>query len=262
MEVIVLFGAEPKVGVTATSQSIAQQLAGSFPDKKILLAPFDGQIGNDYTDIMLPDGMEALRASILSKVVTPEEVVARAVVTGADNLLQLKGICNPKLRGEFHPGDAEYFLRVCSQVFDVTVIDAGYSLNAGLAVGALQSNTAHRMLMTTQQLSAYWNYTIMQELLNKLDIAFEGVLINKVISNMALPTVEVLGQRYQMDTKFFELPFMQYAWQAGEERECLFKYKDRGYNQAITTVVEYLGVLCGFQNEQIGGSKKRRWFRK
>lgn len=254
MQVVCFFGADSKTGTTMTCQAVAEELAALYPEKKILLLHLDGHQGTDFSNMRHGRCLDDIKAALLSDVLTLPELEDAC---GRDkNLFALEGALSLIERKKYLEEHVGKLFSLSKSGFDLILADAGSSIDMGLAVGALKHSDC-RLLVTTQQPVALRRYRETDlQVLSKLEIGFQGLIVNKFIYSLQtfLPEAKELKEVYGID-QYFEIPQLDYGWQAEVGKNSMRKYKDKWYTRSVQDIAGYIGTLAGFEecglNEKI-----------
>ena len=254
MEVFNFFGADEKVGTTMVCQCLAEALATDYPEESIGIYHLDGNPGVSYSATVkyAPSGMDDLKAAILSKVLTKEELLSACSITNG-NLYELKGMCDYSRRKHFTPEAAAYLLSI--EAFDLAIVDCGSNFEMPLALGALQLGR-NNILVTTQQQTAVEKYmAVKKQIFEPLGVHFATGIVNKYIRELQLADAQRVCQNYEFD-QVFTLPFSEYGWQCERDAASLFRFENSLYQKEVHRLVERVAEICGLPIKE--GRKKSR----
>ena len=233
-KIITYFGADSKVGVTMITQSVANVLALKLKKQnkgeKVLLLHLDGKTGFEYTT-KKGGSLDGIKAAVSSDVLALEELLD--VCAQDENLYMLKGTSNLLERKSYEDSFVKKLMQAAEKAFDHILIDAGSSVDLGLAIGSLIHSNKN-LLVATQQTTCFESYMLKEEqIFNPLQITFDTLIINKFAysSGRMLETENSLMEKYGIK-KSVCIPLADYGWQAEFERETIMAYH-KPYSQGI-----------------------------
>ncbi len=244
-EIYTFFGADSKVGVTMTAQSLAMALAELKSNDKIILLNIDGDDGQTFTKSDKP-GFNAIKQSLLNNLTTIREVLDSC--DNEDNLWTLSGFSDMLSISQFEPAHFAYLISLLENEFDYILIDAGSNLNSGLTVGALDASpyisetTAKNILVTTQQASALKKFQkVDSNILKKAKFSFDELIINKYNNSRFLPVIQTVTRNYGFE-KAYALPYIGQGadWLAEIDKKPLFVTDKKRYRKEALNVAEFL----------------------
>lgn len=246
IQVVCFFGADTKVGTTMTCQAVAEELADSYPARKILLLHLDGSPGTEYSNLRYSRCLDDIKAALSSDVLTLSEL--QEACGKGRNLFALEGTLSLTERKKYLEEHVRKLLDLARSGFDLVFVDAGSSINMGLSIGALM-HSDYRLLVTTQQRGSLNRYQETNlQVLSKLDVCFQCMIVNKFVYSMKtfLPGERELREVYRID-QYYEVPQLEYGWQAEAEKTSLLTYKDRWYKRGVQSIAGHIGTLAGFE---------------
>ncbi len=245
--IITFYSADNKVGTTMLCQSTAELIAKNKPQKKILIAHFDGNTGTEYTE-KHQYCLDDIRLQLISDVLSLEDFLSICSCNG--NLYSLEGCKNILIRKFYEPNQVKKLFDLLKDFFDLIIVDAGCS-DRGLTMGALMYSDVN-ILVTTQQKSAHTKYMKMKELVfGELSINFELLVVNQFTysSGSFLPTEKEIASLYKMeDDECIKIERSNYAWQAEYEKLPLTEYKEKAVMQGLNELVSYIEKATEFVN--------------
>lgn len=256
-QVVCFFGTDSKAGTTMTCRAVAEELATSYPKRKILLLHLDGQPGTEFSDMRHSRCLDDIKAALSSEVLTLPEL--KDACGRDNNLFVLEGTLSLTERKKYleeHIGKLFTLSRSC---FDLIIVDAGSSIDLGLSIGAMKYSDC-RLLVATQQPVSLRRYRETDlQVLSKLNIDFQGIIVNKFIYSMQalLPEENELKDFFGMD-QYFEIPQLDYGWRPEVEKKSLLKYKDKWYQKSIQEIARYIGTLAGFEESSLNEKSQKR----
>lgn len=258
--VAVFFGADAKVGTTMIAQCCAELLA-RCTGRRIGLLLLNDSPGADYFKARAATGLDEIRIKLWNHILTAEEFeqacfseAGLSVLQGPNALLDVR---------HYDPDDAEAILSLASQLFDAIIVDAGHSLERGLAVGALRAS-GYKYLVTTQQDRSRRQFErVESQLCKPLQLASSEflLLVNKYVAASTLYSGRQLAEQYGMILAG-TVPDMEGAgWQAEFERRSLLHFGSEAFNAELMSLGR---VLAGqLQLEWRSGTAGRHhWLRR
>jgi len=168
--VIVLFGADSKVGTTITALSLAENLAAQSEGSVAFLNLF-GHISFSYVDSSNDKGLDSIRSKVFNKILSQEEL-SEAMLQKKDlKNLYILPPCKTIIDFKYYQTDhVEYIINMASNMFDVVIVDAGWYPNNAFYFGALNSSPNRYMITTQQQSSLDNHFIIKQQVLDEYGI--------------------------------------------------------------------------------------------
>lgn len=259
-QVVTLYGAQSKVGVTMICQALTEYLANTNPDKNVILLHCDGKEGTNYSSIKHESCIDDIKVQLESDVLTADELISACV--NKNNLYTLQGTKQLKERKGYHPASIEKLFHICREEFDIVVVDAGSSIDMGMAIGSLIHSDVN-LLVTTQQAGSITSYLSKKhQILNELAIDFGMLIINKFAfsSGRFLPEEKTLSEKYEI-REVQTVSMSQYGWQAEHDKESLLGYKEKQYINEVEILGNNILSVLGYPN--LSSKKKKEWgFRK
>jgi Flp pilus assembly CpaE family ATPase len=259
--IAVFLGADSKVGVTMTTQAIAENIATNS-ETTVCLLFLNGQPSMDYIkEDKYSTGLDNLKVKLLSNVLSANEFIDNCIKIG--NLYVLPGAELIYDARHFHPNHIENLINLATKVFGIVLIDAGCKLGIGMSIGALNS-TSNKFLITTQQDIPLRNFNrTKDQILNELDISTKDfmLVINKYISNSQLYTPAELADTIYKIPLAGILPSLDYAWQAERNKNTLLNYNSSEYNRQISELANLVCLKIGINYKYIE-KKKYGFFKK
>lgn len=243
MQTFTLYGTDSKVGVTMTAQAVAESYALMYPKQKVIIMHLDGNPGFEYCLEGQGIGLDDIKAALISKILKGTELESACSRTA--NLYQLKGVENYSKRKEYYPEHVKQILDLLD--FDLCIIDAGSNFELGLTIGSLLYSN-HNYLVTTQQQVPLNRYTnISEQVLIKLGIEFELLILNKQINSLKLDHENNMKVKYEVNQSVL-VPMLDYGWQAEAERESLLHFKNESYRRSIDSIAKIIAYTAGYEN--------------
>ena len=239
--VTTFFGADSKVGCTMVTQVVAEELANTLPEAKVLVLHLDGTPGTYYVKERIGSGIDSLKAAITTGVLNLDELIS---ICGVDeNLYTLKGTTSKTERHIVYTTDMiDKLLKVVGKGFDYILIDAGSNIDSPLTVGSLISGLIDKkVLVNTQQKVTFENFIVTDnQVLTPLNIDFDCMIINKFAFSAGkfLETEKTLSEKYAVSEEYtFTIPMSEYGWQAEYESVSLRSYRDKSYLKSVEHIV-------------------------
>ena len=160
--VIVLFGADSKVGTTLTALSIAENLAAQS-EGNIAFLNLAGHVSFSYIDNIDGKGLDSIKSKVFNKILSQDELREAMIQNKIfKNLFILppgRSLIDFKYYQTEH---IEYVIKMAANMFEVVIVDAGWYPNNALYFGALNS-TPNRYMVTTQQQASLANHCIIKQ---------------------------------------------------------------------------------------------------
>lgn len=159
--VIVLFGADSKVGTTLTAMSLAENLAERI-EGTVAFLNMSGHISYSYIDDDNGKGLDSIRTKIHNKILQQDELSQAMLQNGELKNLYILPPCKTLIDFKYYTTDhIEYIINMASNIFNIVIVDAGWYPHNALYFGALNS-TPNRYMVTTQQQSSLANHLIIR----------------------------------------------------------------------------------------------------
>jgi MinD-like ATPase involved in chromosome partitioning or flagellar assembly len=245
--VITLFGADSKVGVTNIAQSLAEMLSIKTELKNGVAVLFlNEQPTQLYFERKEEKGLDMIKTALLSRTLTENDVINAAIKK--DKLYLIPG---PEFILDFPDfNDVEtidYFIREVAKMFDVVIIDAGHKIDSLLSVAALNSTT-NKYLITTQQLSAQISFErVEKQIFPKMGLSVEDfyIVINKCLEYREIYKDEEIANIYKM-TFAASFPNLEFkGWQAEFDKKTLVSYENADFNAKFEKFVKLIAEVVG-----------------
>lgn len=168
--VVVLFGADSKVGTTLTALTLAENLA-ERSEGTVAFLNMSGHISYPYLDNDDGKGLDSIRTKIFNKILSQDELNLAMIQSSDLKNVYILPPCRTLIDFKYYTTDhIEYIINMVASMFDVVVVDAGWYPHNALYFGALNS-TQNRYMVTTQQQSSLSNYlAIKQQVLDEYGI--------------------------------------------------------------------------------------------
>ena len=159
--VVVLFGADSKVGTTLTAMSLAENLA-ERSEGTIAFLNMSGHISYSYIENDKGKGLDSIRTKIHNKILQQEELSQAMLQNGELKNLYKLPPCKTLIDFKYYTTNhIEYIINMASNIFNIVIVDAGWYPQNALYFGALNS-TPNRYMVTTQQQSSLANHLIIR----------------------------------------------------------------------------------------------------
>lgn len=255
--IAVFFGADNKVGVTITSQAIAEDIAKNC-DTTVGLLFLNGKPSMDYIkEDKFSSGLDKLKLKIVSNVLSANELIDSCIKI--DNLYVLPGAELIYETRHYHPNHIEYLINLATKVFGVVIVDAGSRFSIGMSVGALYSSN-NRFLVTTQQEIALRNFNRSKEqILNEIGIDNVMLIVNKYVSSSQLYTPSELADNIYKIPIAGILPMLDYSLQAEIDRNTLLAYNSAEYSRQISELSRLVCSQTSIEYKINEVKKKKFW---
>lgn len=241
--IAVFFGADSKVGTTMTAQVCAEMLAKNT-DLKIALLHLNENPGTHYFKIREEEnvGIDDIKIRLFNNILTADELFHTCiqqkglfVLQGPKSLLDIR---------HYHPEHLENLIQLAREVFDVIIIDAGFNIRTGMAVGALRSSNI-RYLVTTQQETARKEFERMEsQIFKALQMETSDFLLiaNKYVNTSSIYTGKQLADLYKMSLAG-TIPHMEFSgWQAEIDQKSLIHYENEGFNAQVEQLCKLIAA--------------------
>jgi septum formation inhibitor-activating ATPase MinD len=228
--VVVLFGADAKVGTTITALSLAENLAAKS-EGNIAVLNLSGHISFSYVDFNDSKGLDSIRSKVFNKILSLDELREAMVQSKDLKNLYILPPCRNLIDFKYYRTDhIEYVINMASGMFDVVIVDAGWYPHNALYFGALNTTPNKYMVTTQENASEDTHFIIRQQALdeygitvkkNEIEIKAEQpenimLIINKyndevstsnfvknydMIFACSLPVVQITGYELQANKK-------------------------------------------------------------
>jgi hypothetical protein len=160
--VVVLFGADSKVGTTLTALSIAENIADQS-DGNVAFLNMSGHLSYSYIENSEGKGMDSIRSKVFNKILSQDELREATIQSRELKNLYSLPPCKTLIDFKYYKTDQiEYVINMAADMFDVVIVDAGWYPHNELYFGALNS-TPNRYMVTTQQQSSLENHRIIKQ---------------------------------------------------------------------------------------------------
>lgn len=238
--VITFFGADSKVGTTMIAHSVAEALA-KITDIKIGLLFLNDRPSTYYIKKSEICGLDDIKIKLFNNILHSEEIV-EACIKEENDLYLLPGVDYiPEIR-QYHPEHIRKLIDLASEKFNLIIIDAGSSIDSGLAIASLTS-TNNKFLVTTQQDNARNNYQrIESQVFKKLNINENEfmLIINKYIKSPYIYTEKQIANLFNLILAT-HVPYMDLmGWQSEAENKTLLHYGNESYNNQIYKIAKLI----------------------
>ncbi|QIB69938.1 hypothetical protein Ami103574_11665 [Aminipila butyrica] len=234
-------GVDHKSGVTMITQSVAELLAAQNSKLNILFMALNGRKSDSY----LKGGIRTIdnfKLQMESKLLISKELARDCRYKG--NLYVLGGLENEQEERYYFPEAARYLLEAAASSFDLVLVDTGSCLDSGLALGGLLS-AAKRYLILTQQESNLSRYEQLKPLYEKVQISFEGWIVNRYIEEDP-HTLKYVGERLFLDKeKLARVQLCSWGRQAEREHKTLLDFRTDCYEEDISNLASTLAQEAG-----------------
>jgi len=255
--VVALFGAQPRSGVTMLTLSTARRLSAAGNIKIGVLGlnawnPGDCYVA-DYTGLYLDD----LKNYLNNKLLTGDDLLEN--MCEISGFRYLAGNRDIKKRLYYSIDEIHYLIDTARDAFDLVLIDAGAHFDNALTVQALNCADL-RLLVTTQETSAYRNWKLaFDQVLQPLGCACDSF---SLILNRYIDRVNYLDAKRMQDQ--YGIIVLQTVPDLGEigtlaelNHTLLLDYNDREYNTALDRLVSSLAKLYGIAGPSLDAVQTR-----
>lgn len=253
--ITVYYGADAGCGCTMLAQSTANLIAKNNLEKRVLLLNLSGQPGTEYSGMDFNYSIDDIHIKLKSKVLSICEF--ESVCSIKNNLYILQGSKNLKQRKEYMPEEIKSLLELVESNFDYVIIDAGSSIYLGLGIGALMYG-GRNILVTTQSKLVMKRFLQKQSLFNKLNIKFEGLIINKYISKHFLSNEKEVKASYEIE-ECQSLEYSAYGMQAENDWLTIENF-DKEYEKGLKAITNI--YLDGDLNNVLPKNRAFGFFRR
>ncbi|HEY5584271.1 MAG TPA: hypothetical protein VIK78_07260 [Ruminiclostridium sp.] len=160
--VIVLFGADSKVGTTLTALSIAENLAAQS-EGSIAFLNLAGHISFSYVDSNDGKGLDSIKSKVFNKILSQDELREAMLQSKECKNLFILPPCRSLIDFKYYQTEhIEYVINMAANMFDVVIVDAGWYPHNALYFGALNA-TPNKYMVTTQQQASLSNHLIIKQ---------------------------------------------------------------------------------------------------
>lgn len=157
--VVVLFGADSKVGTTVTAISLAENLAAQSDDISVAFLNLSGHISYSYVEYDEGKGMDSIRSKVFNRILSPEELKLAMVQNRDIKNFYMLPPCRTLIDFKYYTSEhIEYLINMAAGLFDAVIVDAGWYPHNGLYFAALNSSS-NRYMVTTQQQPSLDNHS-------------------------------------------------------------------------------------------------------
>ena len=159
--VTVFFGADSKLGTTATALGVAENLAAQS-EGSIAFLNLSGHISFSYVENSGNKGMDSIRSKVFNKILSELELQDAMIQDREIKNLYILPSCNLLIDFKYYQTDhIEYIVGMASRIFDAVIVDAGWYPSNAFLFGALNT-TPNRYMVTTQQRSSLSTHLIIK----------------------------------------------------------------------------------------------------
>lgn len=160
--VVVLFGADSKVGTTITALGLAENLAAKS-EGSIAVLNLSGHISFSYVDFNDSKGLDSIRSKVFNKILSQDELREAMVISKELKNLYILPPCRKLIDFKYYRTDhIEYVINMASVMFDVVIVDAGWYPHNALYFGALNA-TPNKYMVTTQEIASEDTHFIIRQ---------------------------------------------------------------------------------------------------
>ncbi|NLT47163.1 MAG: hypothetical protein GXX92_02000 [Clostridiales bacterium] len=246
-------GADGKTGTTMITQSIAEIIASSRKELKILVVSMHGRPGTDYVDRVC-ESIEGIRLHLENRLLDTQRLMEGCRIR--DNLYMLGGVESIEQVRGYHPHMAAYLLESMKDAFDLILTDTGNDIDNGLAVGALEY-IGNNYCILAQQETIISRYEKVKPLYDRLGICFSSYIVNKYTDQDPYD-LHYIGKRLCLDQeKLMKVAVSGYERQAESDHRTLLSYKSEEFSNDIQLIANH--VLTRAQIPTIDHVRKKKW---
>ncbi len=161
--VVVLFGADSKVGTTLTALSIAENMAEQS-EGNIAFLNMSGHLSYTYVENCEGKGMDSIRSKVFNKILSKDELREAMVRSREHKNLYILPPCKTLMDFKYYKTDhIEYVINMASKIFDAVIVDAGWYPHNELYFGALNS-TPNRYMVIIVVILIQWKNTTQRQI--------------------------------------------------------------------------------------------------
>jgi hypothetical protein len=235
MSYVYLFhGIDDKVGTTMLTLSVAEALADTYSDRKILYIALNGRSSLDYSR-ECGHNIDALKSRLESRILMASEL--DSVCGNIKNLFLLGGVENEDEERFFQPELAEFIIETAMKAFDVILVDSGNRLDNGLAFGALSFDAMRYFVLTqTENCLARWEKR--KAVYEKLRIHPNAFILNKY-TDKDIYHIDYVKTRLNLDRDFHRVRLSREGRRAEIEKKTL-RYLDAAFKKDINKFTDLM----------------------
>lgn len=246
-------GVDGKTGTTMITQSVAELIASSRKDIKILVISMHGRPGTEYVDRVC-ESIEGIKLHLDNRLLDTQRLMEECRL--GDNLYMLGGVESIEQVRSYHPHMAAYLLESIEGAFDLILTDTGNDIDNGLAVGALEY-IGNNYCIITQQETILKRYERVKPIYEKLGIRFSSYIVNKYTDRDPYD-LRYIGKRMCLDQdKIMKVEASGYERQAESDHRTLLSYKSEEFCKDIRLIANH--VLSSAQMVAIDHGRKKKW---
>lgn len=246
--VISLFGAFPRVGVTSLTLSIAKRLSEISNVKVGVLGLNCWSPGDIFIDGYNAMYLDDIKNYLSNKMLSEDELIKN--MFPVKRFLYMAGNRDIKKRLYYSIEEIHYLIDQAKNVFDLILLDSGSHYDNALTVQALICSDL-KLLVTTQEMSGinHWKYAF-EQCVESLGYTSDDflLLVNKYQDSINLNNTKQLHELYQ-------IPFYDVVPSIGEEagvmaekeQVLLSEYNFKEYNNAVDRIVGNIIQLYGIE---------------
>lgn len=248
----VFHGVDSKSGTTMISQSVAEYLAGSLSQAKVITLSLHGRPGTEYVE-RVGETVEGLKLHLGNEMLNVERLMENC--RRKDNLYQIGGVCSIDQVRAFTPEMCLYLLKSISPVFELVIVDGGNEIDNPLTLGALQA-TENIYCVLSQQEAMLNRYELLKPYYQKMGIEFSTYILNKFIPSDPR-SVAYVEKRLEQKNTVLKVDWTGHERLAETERKTLLSYGDNKFSKSIHAVANM--VLINSSLPPISRERKKPW---
>ncbi len=246
-------GADSKTGTTMITQSVAEVIAYSRKEIKILVVSMHGRLGTEYVDRVC-ESIEGIKLHLDNRLLDTQGLMEACRI--GDNLYMLGGVESIEQVRGYHPHMAAYLLESIESTFDLILVDTGNDIDNGLAVGALEY-IDNNYCIITQQETILKRFERVNPVYEKLGIRFSSYIVNKYTDHDPYD-LRYIGKRLCLNREtLMKVEASGYERQAESDHRTLLSYKDEEFSNDIRLIANH--ILSQAQMDAIDHGRKKKW---
>lgn len=242
-------GCDHKVGTTMISQSVAEWIAGTRKELRILWIVCARGSGNEYAD-RIGESVEGLKGYLTNRVLKKEEVIESCRKT--ENFYMLGGVSSILEERYYSPEMTGYLLDCLRDEFDLIFADCGNDIDNGLSIGALQRGGVN-ILLTGQRESSLQRLDQLHQIYVRLKIEFNRVVVNFFREGDALSLDYIARRLKGRPQDCCSVRQSSYDRTAELEGKTLLFYRNSAFKEDIAHLSEWI-----LQQYGMGEGEKRK----
>lgn len=230
-ELLILWGADHKVGTSMLAQSCAEIQART--NENVLLLTFSTNPGDDFFKTET-HSIEALRSRLSCGLITKDNI--RSYTQKGNGIYKLNGLINPRSMYGFTPKMAADLINIATRAFDKVIIDCGTGLDNPLALTALKYSR-DIIYIFSQQESSVRRFELLEERISELGLVPKKAVINKFLKGDKY-SPSYISQRTGIPQSMFKsVSESEFGIQAEADRNTLLYYGDKQFEKDIKNLI-------------------------